>query len=237
MIKLSLLFCMIISLFCIINTQHFVLISAPGSGKGTFSQYMVKKYNYIQICPGDIFRDEILKQTSLGKVIQPIVEAGNYINEDIVCSLIQQNLELALREQKQFIIDGFPRSHNSLNFLIEFLTKNQILNQTCFLQLQASDEICKQRVLTRFVCTACHHVDNATMINSKNSTFCKSCGNQLTPRLGDSESVIHKRLEYFHKEIEPIINDLQQLPAINIKQLNAAQELSALEGIYDELVR
>ncbi|MCX5923940.1 MAG: nucleoside monophosphate kinase [Candidatus Dependentiae bacterium] len=220
--------------FLSVNSQHFVLISAPGSGKGTFCQYMTKKHGYIQICPGDLFRKEILQQTDLGKVIEPIVNAGDYVEEQIVCRLMQQYLQQALNQNKPFILDGFPRSQHSLQFLLAFLTEKQILKNVCFLQMQATDNVCKQRMLGRYVCNACGQVDNAAKMEISENPMCSACGEKLTSRSGDKESVINKRLQHFHTVIEPLLQKLQH-DGHTVKIINSVQELSDLERIYDEI--
>lgn len=218
-----------------ITSQHFVLIAAPGSGKGTFSQYMIQKHGYVQICPGDIFRQEILQQTELGKSIESIVAAGDYVDENIVCNLMKKHLEEAINKNKQFILDGFPRSENCLAFLKDFLKNKNLLNTVCFLQLQASDELCKERMLGRYICNNCGRVDNAKMMKHEISAKCATCNTELTFRPGDKESVIDKRLVHFHNVIEPL---LKQLEADNqmVKKINTMQNLSLLHKAYDEII-
>jgi adenylate kinase len=120
MLKKLLLLIYLLTIAPVLSIQNFVLISAPGSGKGTFSQYLIQKYNYIQICPGDLLRAEIVAQTDFGKKIQPIVEKGEYIDEEVTCQLITKHLIIAIQQNKPFIIDGFPRTKTSLEFLDNF---------------------------------------------------------------------------------------------------------------------
>ena len=129
--------------------NNFVLIAAPGTGKGTFSQHLVKTHGYVQICPGDIFRAEIEARTDLGKQIQPMVERGDYVDESIVCRLIGDRLSQALSVGKAFIIDGFPRSIVSLEFLQRLLEEKGVAISTLFVQFIAKDELCIDRIATR----------------------------------------------------------------------------------------
>lgn len=221
--------------FFSISSQHFVLISAPGSGKGIFSQYMIKYHGYVQICPGDIFRKEILQQTELGKMIAPTVEAGDYVNEEIVCMLMQRYIEDALNQNKQFILDGFPRSENSLQFLLTFLVEKKMVDKISFLQLQTPDNVCKQRILGRYVCNACGQVDNKVQMKVNNNPKCSSCGETLALRPGDKETVIDKRLQHFHNTVEPLLEKLQHNGYL-IKKINSDQELSTLKRIYNEII-
>jgi adenylate kinase len=233
--KIQYSFLIVILYFLSINSQHFILISAPGSGKGTFSQYMTKKHGYMQICPGDLFRKEILEQTALGKVIAPIVEAGDYVDEQVVCTLMQKHLEQALVRNKSFILDGFPRSKNSLQFLLAFLAAKQILKNVCFVQFHASDEICKQRILGRYVCNACGQVDNIAKMEINDNPTCSSCGEKLALRSGDKDAVVTKRLQHFHTIIEPLLENLKD-NGHTLKIINSVQDLSELERVYDEMV-
>ncbi len=234
MSKLKYSFLIFIFYFISISPFHFVLISAPGSGKGTFSQYMAQKHGYIQICPGDLFRREILLRTELGKAIKPIVEAGDYVDEQIVCTLMKQYVEEALNQNKKFILDGFPRSEHSLEFLLELLREKQIIYHVCFLQLQAPDDMCKQRMLGRYVCNTCGQVDNATRMNPNDVPTCNSCGETLALRSGDKETIIDKRLQHFHKVIEPLLQKLET-NGYPVKKIDSMQELSTLKRIYDEI--
>lgn len=188
-----------------LGLKNFILISAPGSGKGTFSQYLVEKYGYIQICPGDIFRNEIKAQTELGKKIQPLVDKGEYVDEQIVCTLIANGIQEALKQGKGFIIDGFPRSTHSFEFLHNFLRDNDLIKEVIFIQFMASDELCIKRISGRSVCTECHKVYNASSVRSKALNTCDDCKTSLTIRKADTTEIAQKRLDYFHDHVEPLI--------------------------------
>lgn len=215
------------SIFC---TKNFVLISAPGSGKGTFSQYLVERYKYVQICPGDLFRDEIAKQSALGKRIASIVNRGDYVDEDIVCNLIKNQVNGALREEKSFIIDGFPRSALSLGYLIDLLKKHQIMKNTYFVQFVASDETCRQRVLKRMVCPNCFRVFS----RDAGVYCCTNCKTELSRRSADTEDIINKRLEYFHNNIEPLIANVGL--GFSIIKISSDCTHEKLEPKYEQLL-
>lgn len=185
--------------------KNFVLISAPGSGKGTFSQYLVKKYGYVQICPGDIYRNEIASQTELGKKIQPIVEQGSYVQEEITFKIIAERLLKIIKQGKNFIIDGFPCSQKSFDFLHQFFKENNIVENVCFIQFVVDDNTCISRIMGRLVCSHCFKVFNTHLLTSKNQDKCDNCGYVLGQRKADIYQVAEKRLQYFHANIEPLM--------------------------------
>ena len=228
-------FLIILFSFFSITTQswtnnHFILISAPGSGKGTFSQYCVNKYDYEQICPGDIFRNEITLNTELGKQIQPIVDNGEYVDEKIVCHLMEKYINNALKKNKLFILDGFPRSTFSFNFLCSLLKKYNIEDKVCFIQFIASDETCIERILNRIICTSCFMV-----YSQKNTeiTICNNCKSDLSKRKADTYSIAKKRLEYFHETIESIMNLAEQ--TYPTKKIISDCTINNIEEQYENL--
>lgn len=218
----------------IYGRKNFVLISAPGSGKGTFFQYLVENYGYIQICPGDIFRNEIRAQTELGKKIQPIVNRGEYIDERIVCKLIADGILSALKQKKGFIIDGFPRSTYSFDFLYRFLRDNDLINEVIFIQFIASDEQCVERISERSFCPDCCKVYNASFAQSKIENICDDCGIRLTVREADTIEIVQKRLHYFHEHIEPLMEQAQSM--YEIKRIDTSCSIQDLKMQYDLLI-
>ena len=218
----------------VFGSKNFVLISAPGSGKGTFSQYLVEKHGYVQICPGDIFRSEIRAQTELGKKIQPIVEKGEYVDEAIVCELISSSLLKIIQENKNFIIDGFPRSTISFDFLYQFLQKHNVIKDVIFLQLQASDAVCINRILERKVCTQCFKVYNDATVQPKDANKCDDCKIELVLRKADNQELTEKRLLYFHAHVEPLMKQAEPLYTTQIIQSESS--IQDLQVKYDQLL-
>jgi adenylate kinase len=203
--KILLLFYFIFSMQTLFGYKHFILISAPGSGKGTFSQYCKKHHGYEQICPGDIFRNEIALRTDFGIKIQPIVDKGEYIDEEIVCAIIEQYISDALQKHKHFILDGFPRSDVSFKFLCSLIKKYNIKDSVCFLQFIASDEICVDRIVNRLVCTHCFMVYSRTCDDMNDASACGNCQMAMSRRKADTQEIAQNRIAYFHQNIEPLL--------------------------------
>ena len=70
--------------------MNIIIFGPPGAGKGTQSDYIVKKYNLFQLSTGEFLRDEIKKKTDLGLKIASIVNSGSLVSDNIVSSLIEK---------------------------------------------------------------------------------------------------------------------------------------------------
>ncbi|MDA8537247.1 adenylate kinase [Candidatus Pelagibacter bacterium] len=89
--------------------MNIILFGPPGAGKGTQSRYLVKKLNCFQISTGDMLRDEIEKDSEIGKKIINNMNEGKFVNDDIVNNLIK-NILFDPQKKNKLIFDGYPRS-------------------------------------------------------------------------------------------------------------------------------
>tara|TARA_B100001741_G_scaffold271298_1_gene239316 strand:+ start:13 stop:576 length:564 start_codon:yes stop_codon:yes gene_type:complete len=99
---------------------NIILFGPPGAGKGTQSKYLVNKINGFQISTGDILREEIKKETEIGKTIINDMNEGKFINDEIVNKLIK-NIIFDPKKKNKLIFDGYPRTLSqakNLNSLI-----------------------------------------------------------------------------------------------------------------------
>jgi len=179
------------------------LFGPPGAGKGTQSQYLVENYNYIQISTGDLLRNEIKKNTNLGKEILAKIDIGDFVNNEIVNSLIDEIVSNKNYHNK-LIFDGYPRNISQAENLDNIMLKN---NQTigAIVYLDVTREIIEKRILGRIVCEKCNvsmneYLDNEQIKNHK-------CGKEyLKKRKDDNSKTIMKRYDTFIKETNPLLD-------------------------------
>ena len=106
--------------------MNIILFGPPGAGKGTQSKYLVNKLNAFQISTGDLLREEINKNSDIGKNIINDMSDGKFVSDKIVNKLIE-NLVSDPQKKNKLIFDGYPRSLSQAKNL-ELLLKNS--NQT-----------------------------------------------------------------------------------------------------------
>ncbi len=89
--------------------MNIILFGPPGAGKGTQAKYLVKKINGFQISTGDMLRDEIQKNSNIGKKIINDMNDGKFVSDEIVNNLIEKVISSPQKRDK-LIFDGYPRS-------------------------------------------------------------------------------------------------------------------------------
>ena len=116
--------------------MNIVLFGPPGAGKGTQAKYLVKKLNNFQVSTGDMLRDEIQKDTPIGKKIINNMNDGKFVEDEIVNKLLEK-IVFDTTKINKLIFDGYPRTINQAKNLERLLEKsNQKLDHIFFLNVK-----------------------------------------------------------------------------------------------------
>ena len=123
--------------------MNIILFGPPGAGKGTQAKYLVNKIDGFQISTGDLLREEIKKDTDIGKKIITNMNDGKFVSDEIVNDLIK-NIILDPRKKSKLIFDGYPRSISQAKNLNSLLGEsNQNIDCVFFLNVD-KDTIIKR---------------------------------------------------------------------------------------------
>ena len=115
--------------------MNLILFGPPGAGKGTQAKYLVKKLSNYQISTGDMLREEIQKNTEIGKRIVNDMDDGKFVSDKIVNTLIE-NVLFDPNKKDRLIFDGYPRSLAQAKNLEVLLKKsNQKIDFIFFLNV------------------------------------------------------------------------------------------------------
>ncbi|MEY2830726.1 MAG: hypothetical protein RIQ33_2584 [Bacteroidota bacterium] len=130
---------------------NLILFGPPGSGKGTQSENLIKKYHLQHVSTGDIFRSEIANETALGMEAKKFMDKGLLVPDEVVIGMIGSKIDACIELGVQgFIFDGFPRTIPQAEALDKLLLfKNIPINQV--LSLDVSEEELVKRLLSRGV--------------------------------------------------------------------------------------
>ena len=157
--------------------MNIVIFGPPGAGKGTQSNFIVKKFRLHQLSTGELLRKEISNKSELGNQISSIINAGNLVSDDTVSDLIEKYISNKIYKDR-LIFDGYPRNLNQANNLDRLLKKySQKID--IVLKLSVSLETIKKRIFER---------------------------KTLEKRVDDSEEIALKRYKTYEKNINPVID-------------------------------
>ena len=183
--------------------MNLVIFGPPGAGKGTQSDFIVKKFKLFQISTGELLRSEIKNKSELGINISSIMNSGQLVSDEIVGNLIKKFVS-NIKYKNRFIFDGFPRN------ILQAENLNHILKQydqkiSLVLKLSVSLELIKKRISGRSVCSLCGKIYNEFFKPAPiNSDCCAS--KYLQKRSDDTLDIAVKRYQTYEKNIEPLIN-------------------------------
>ena len=176
--------------------MNLILLGAPGSGKGTLADYLVKDYNIPHISTGDIFRENIKNRTEIGIKIEEKMKTGELISDDITIQLVKDRLSKP-DTKNGFILDGFPRNLAQAEELEKFARIDNVI------LLEADNNTVINRLNGRRVCPNCKSTFN--IVNYIKNT-CNKCGEVLVHREDDKPETVKNRLEVYKKQTAPLID-------------------------------
>tara|TARA_Y100000022_G_C13203551_1_gene353917 strand:+ start:241 stop:804 length:564 start_codon:yes stop_codon:yes gene_type:complete len=131
---------------------NIILFGPPGAGKGTQAKFLVNKLNGFQISTGDILRNEIKKNTDIGKKIINHMKDGIFVSDEIVNKLIENVIYDPVKKGK-LIFDGYPRSLSQAKNLDNLLkNSNQKIDLVLFLNVDKKtiiERIEKRKILEK----------------------------------------------------------------------------------------
>ncbi len=187
-----------------LKQKNLIFVGAPGAGKGTISGLMLAKYPMAHISTGDILRDEVKRETPLGREAAVLMKAGKLVPDEVVAGMVRARLAQP-DCRNGFILDGFPRTVNQADLLAAALKElNNPLDRVIYFKVD--DETLLARLTARQNCRKCGEIYNKLFMPSKVEGICDKCGGELFQRPDDSLETAKSRLEVFYRQTRPLID-------------------------------
>ncbi|MBT3362303.1 MAG: adenylate kinase [Chloroflexi bacterium] len=182
----------------------YILLGAPGAGKGTLAAIISKEVDLAHIASGDLFREALSKGTDLGVEAKKYMDKGELVPDQITINMILDRIARPDCD-KGLLLDGFPRTLEQAKALDEALAKNGE-NVTKALLIDVSTEEVVRRLGGRWICRDCQTPYHEVTMRPKVEGTCDKCGGQLYQRDDDKESTVRSRLEVYTKQTKPLID-------------------------------
>ena len=197
-----------------------ILLGYPGAGKGTQAKEIMRRLKIPQISTGDMLRDAVARQTSLGKEAQEKMQAGELVSDAIVNGIVAERIE---REDTRtgFILDGYPRTvQQAETFQKELKRADRLFVIEIAVPLPSDTS---GRLLGRLMCPACGEIYKVYSNAPSHQGVCNRCGAALVRRSDDREDVIHERLKSYREDTMPLVDYYQRVG--NYYEVNGTQPI------------
>ena len=181
-----------------------ILLGAPGAGKGTQADILQQRLGLAHISSGDLFRENISKQTPLGKLAKSYMDKGELVPDDVT---VQMVLERIARPDcaRGVVFDGFPRTEAQAQALSAALTKaGKQVNGAVLVNVR--DQVLIERLSARWICPADGTVYNMLSNPPRVNGRCDKDGNALEQRNDDKPETVRRRLDVYHTQTKPLID-------------------------------
>ena len=158
--------------------MNIILFGPPGAGKGTQAKILCEKYNLLHLSTGEILREEIRKNSELGKSVKEIIESGKLVSDEIIIKILDSAVENSKKHSLSgYLFDGFPRNIDQANLLSNLLDSLK-MKIDCILLIELDEPILLERVLSR---------------------------KEFEGRSDDNKETLASRIQVYSQETEPLI--------------------------------
>ncbi len=209
--------------------MNIILLGPPGAGKGTQAKKIAEKYKVPHISTGDILRENISNNTSLGIKVKSYMSRGELVPDELLITIIKDRLSRQDCENG-FLLDGYPRTIPQADALSMILTESN-KKIDVVLNIDVDDEELIKRLSGRRMCkcgASYHMMFNPPEVNE----ICNLCKGKLYQRDDDKEVAIKNRLIVYKKQTEPLIEyyDNKRL----IKTIDGGKEIPE---IFEDIMK
>lgn len=157
---------------------NIVIFGPPGSGKGTQSENLIKKYSLAHVSTGDLLRKEISTNTQLGYLAKQHMDKGELVPDEIIIGMIDNFMDKLDRKTNGVIFDGFPRTVEQAKALKETLQSYKT-DVTVMLNLEVPEDELVTRLIER---------------------------GKTSGRSDDNLETIKKRIEVYNEQTKPVMH-------------------------------
>jgi len=130
-----------------LKKKNLIFVGAPGAGKGTFSAMLLENHPMAHISTGDLLRDEVKRDTKLGREAAGLMKEGKLVPDEIIAGMVRARLAQPDCENG-FILDGFPRTLPQAAALDKLLASKN-LKLDAVVELKVDDKILVDRIENR----------------------------------------------------------------------------------------
>ena len=206
--------------------MNLILLGAPGAGKGTQAELLMKHLNIPSISTGNMLREAMANGSELGKQVKQCMEEGKLVSDELVLKLVAERT--AQPDCKNgFILDGVPRTLSQAEALDAMGVKIDYV-----VSIEIDDAVIEGRMTGRRVCPKCGATYHIVVNPPKQEGICDHCGEAVVIRKDDAAETVRNRLKIYHEATE-VLKDYYARQ----NKLCLIQGDQSIEGAYHDILR
>lgn len=206
---------------------YILLMGGPGAGKGTQAEALVQRYGLPQVASGDLFRDNLKRETELGQLAKGFMDRGELVPDDVTVAMIRERLQRP-DAAPGAILDGFPRTVPQAEALDRLLAEfGGKINAALYIKVP--EDVLLDRLAGRWVCRGTpQHTYHMLFNPPKTPGVCDVDGTELYQRADDTREVQQKRIQVFLNQTAPLIEYYAQRGLL--VEVDGAQDIGAVRS-------
>lgn len=184
-------------------STYFVLLGAPGAGKGTQAKRLMRELGVQHISSGDLFRENINNQTKLGNLAQGYIARGALVPDDVTIAMIRERLGQPDCSVGA-VLDGYPRTTAQAEALDSILARLGS-KVDAVLYLRVSKDVLIRRLSGRWMCREQGHIYHEDYNSPQTPGVCDYDQSQLYQRDDDKVETVTQRIGVYLEQTAPLI--------------------------------
>ena len=197
--------------------MNLILLGAPGAGKGTQAELLVKQLSIPAISTGNMLREAMANGTELGKKAKQYMDEGSLVPDELILGIVADRVAQP-DCRNGFILDGVPRTLAQAEAL-----EAKGIQIDHVVSIEVDDKDIEARMTGRRVCAKCgasyHVVANPPSVEG----VCDQCGGELIIRKDDKPETVRHRLEVYHASTEVLKDFYSKLG--RLRTINGSQSI------------
>jgi adenylate kinase len=210
--------------------RYIILLGAPGAGKGTQAEMLHERLGLAHVASGDLFRENVSKQTALGMLAKSYMDKGELVPDDVTVQMVMERISHP-DCARGVVFDGFPRTEAQAKALDAAFAKRG-KKISAVLLVAVRDEALIGRLTARWICPACGAVYNLLTNPPRVAGKCDKDGSALGQRDDDKPETVRRRLEVYRKQTAPLI-DYYRAAGL-LREVNGEQ---SIEKVQVEIIK
>ena len=186
------------------DALFLVLLGGPGAGKGTQAERLAETLGVPQVSTGDLFRENLKKETELGLLAKGYMERGELVPDEVTVGMVRERLARP-DAGRGAILDGFPRTiaqAEALGMLLAELGHKLAVVPN----IQVPEDVLLARLAGRWTCRKCGAMYHQLFSPPQEDGVCDRCGGQLYQRPDDAPETQKHRIVVYFEQTAPLID-------------------------------